>query len=94
MGLASKITSVIFRTIEVVSAIIVVSLVGEYLHYTSQAHVRANRDIVYTEAIAGLSLAFSLLMIIPFRFQFYAFGLDFAMFILWMVSFGLLRNVR
>ena len=93
MSLASQITSVLFRSSELICAAVVVGILGDYLNHTSLAHVGTSNDIVYTVVIGGLSLFFALLMIFPWKYQFYAFILDFLMFIMWMVSFGLLRNV-
>ena len=92
MGHASKIASVAFRTLQLVSAAIVIGLIGDYLRYASSVKM-VNSNIVYTEAIAGLSIFFSIFMIIPWKYFSYAAPLDFIMFIMWMVSFGLLRNV-
>lgn len=58
MGRASKMTSVFLRVMELISAAVVAGLVGEYLHYVSNAHGAANSRMVYTEAI--LELVFSL----------------------------------
>lgn len=93
MGIASKITSVVFRAMELISAAIVAGLLGTYLHYVSEAHAHASDRIVYTISIAGISIFFSLLFMPPLKYSFYGFPLDFALFICWMVAFGLLINV-
>ena len=90
MGAASKGVSVFLRLVELVSAAVVAGIVGQYLHYRPQY---VGSRITYTEAIAGISIFFSIVMLVPFKYFFYAFALDFALFIMWMVSFALLVNV-
>jgi hypothetical protein len=94
MGIASEITSVVLRAIELISATIIAGIVGRYLHYLSDASVEANGRLVYTVAIAGISIFFSIAFMPPLKYSFYGFPLDFALFICWMVAFGLLVDVR
>jgi len=93
MGIASQITSVILRAIELTSASIIAGLVGAYLHFVSEAGADANGRFVYTITIAGISIFFSMLFMPPLKYSFYGFPLDFALFICWMVAFGLLVSV-
>lgn len=93
MGTASKVVSVIFRIFELISAAIVAGLVGEYLHYVSEANAHAEQRLVYTVSLAGISLLVCLVCMIPLKFAFYGFVLDFILFIMWMTSFGLLVGV-
>lgn len=93
MGTGSKTASVFLRVFELISAAIVAGLVGEYLHYVSDAHAHAESRLVYTVSLAGISLIVCLVCMIPFNFAFYGFVLDFILFIMWMTSFGLLIDV-
>jgi hypothetical protein len=93
MGTGSKIASVTFRIFELISAAVVAGLVGEYLHHESNAHARAEPRLVYTIALAGISLVVCLICMIPLKFAFYGFVLDAILFIMWMTAFGLLVNV-
>lgn len=94
MCITSEITSVFLRGIELVSASTIAGILGTYLHYLSDADVEANSRIVYTIVIAGISIFISIVFMPPLKYSFYGFPLDFALFICWMVSFGLLVNVR
>jgi ABC-type glycerol-3-phosphate transport system permease component len=93
MGTASKVVSVFFRFMELSSASIVAGILGAYLHYIDDAHVGKNGRIIYSIVIAGISIFFSLVLAPPLRYSFYAFPFDFAMFVCWIVAFGLLINV-
>jgi Membrane-associating domain len=93
MGSGSKVVSVFLRVFELISAAVVAGLVGEYLHYVSDAHAHAEPRLVYTVSLAGISLVVCLVCMIPLNFAFYGFLLDFMIFIMWMTSFGLLVNV-
>jgi len=93
MGTGSKVVSVFLRLGELCSAAIVAGLVGEYLHYVSNAHDHAPSRMVYTIALAGISMIVALVCIIPLEVLFFGFILDAALFVMWMVSFGLLANL-
>jgi hypothetical protein len=93
MSDASKAVSVFFRIAELGSAAIVAGLVGRYLSFVDDANAAAGSRTIYTIVVAGISILAALILIIPWRFTFFAFPLDAILLILWMVSFGLLVNV-
>jgi hypothetical protein len=93
MGTTSKVVSVILRVGELICAAIVVGILGRYLDLVHDANANPNVRIIYTIAIGGISIFFSLVLMPPLKYSFWAFGLDFALFICWMVAFGLLINV-
>ena len=93
MGTASKIASICLRVSELVCAAIVAGLEGHYLYLVDRANDSPNGRIVYTEVIAGLSIAFSLILMLPMKYSFYGFPLDFTLFICWIVAFGLMMDV-
>ena len=82
-----------FRFVELVSAAVVAGLVGEYLHYINNAHAHANDRMVYAVTMAGISIIASIVLFPPLKYTFLAFLFDYALFICWMVVFGLLANV-
>lgn len=94
LGTGSQVTSVIFRFMQLVSASVVAGTMGHYLHNIHEAGVGRNNRVVYAVSIAGISIFFALVLIPPLTYSFYAFPLDFAMFVMWIVAFGLLVNVR
>ncbi|KAH8598422.1 hypothetical protein B0O99DRAFT_591709 [Bisporella sp. PMI_857] len=93
MGTTSKVCSVILRSGELVSAAIVAGIVGRYLYFLSSAHAHASSRIIYAIVIAGISILASLILFPPLKYSFYFFVLDFALWICWMVAFGLLCNL-
>jgi hypothetical protein len=93
MGTTSKAVSVILRVGELICAAIVVGILGRYLDLVYDANASPNGRIIYTIVIGGISIFFSLVLMPPLKYSFWAFGLDFALFICWMVAFGLLINV-
>ena len=94
MGSASKVASVCLRIGELICATIVVGILGHYLYLLDQADANVNSRITYTIAIAGTSLGLSILLMPPFMYSFWAFPVDYALFICWMVAFGLMVDVR
>ncbi|KFY39730.1 hypothetical protein V495_05768 [Pseudogymnoascus sp. VKM F-4514 (FW-929)] len=93
MGSGSRVISVIFRLMQLVSAAVVAGTLGHYLHNIHEAGVGSNRRVVYAIAIAGISIFFALVLTPPLTYSFYAFPVDFAIFVCWMVAFGLLVNL-
>jgi hypothetical protein len=93
MGTASKAFNVCLRIWELICAAVVTGVVGEYVHYTTDGHAHNNSKIIYTLALGGISILFSLILLPPYKHAFWAFPLDLALFIMWMTSFGLLLGV-
>ncbi|KAH9206223.1 hypothetical protein DL95DRAFT_375509 [Leptodontidium sp. 2 PMI_412] len=93
MGTASKTCSVILRLSELISAAVVAGIVGRYLYLLSSANAHASSRIIYAVVIAGIAILASLILLPPLKYSFYCLGLDFTLFICWMVAFGLLCNL-
>jgi hypothetical protein len=88
----SQIVSVCLRIWELICASVVVGLIGTYLSYLDNAHVTSVR-MEYAIATASIGIIGSLLLAPPLRYSFYACPFDLAMFIMWMVAFGLMVDV-
>ncbi|KAI9800159.1 MAG: hypothetical protein M1833_003486 [Piccolia ochrophora] len=93
MGRASQIISVVLRVFEVIFASVVAGIVGRYISYLRVEDLGPSSRISFAVAIAGLSIAFALILAPPLKYSFWAFPLDFVIFILWVVAFGLLVDV-
>ncbi|KFY24257.1 hypothetical protein V493_05347 [Pseudogymnoascus sp. VKM F-4281 (FW-2241)] len=90
----SRVASVFFRIMQLISAAIVAGLLGHFLHNLHEGGGGSGSSrVLYAISIAGISIFFSLLFMLPLKYQFYAFPLDLIMFILWMIAFGLLISV-
>ncbi|PKS08019.1 hypothetical protein jhhlp_006631 [Lomentospora prolificans] len=90
---ASRILAPLGRLGAFISSVIVAGLVGSFMHRLHTHGLHYGSKITYVIALSGLSIFFSLLLMFPFKFTFWAFPLDFAFFIMWMVAFGLLANL-
>lgn len=93
MGTGSKIASVIFRVGALCSAVIVVALLGRFFYLLNLTDASANGRLIYAEVISVLEIVFSILLIIPAKYSFYAFPLDIIFFICSIVAFALLADV-
>jgi hypothetical protein len=60
----------------------------------NNANVDYGSDIEFAVAIGSISIFASLCLSPPYTYSFWFFPFDFAMFVCWMVLFGLLMNVR
>jgi len=94
MGTGSKILSVLFRLGELCSAIIVVALLGRSFYLINIANASANGRLVYAEVISALEIIFSVVLIIPAKYSFYAFPIDIIFFICSIVAFALLADLN
>jgi len=93
MGSASKAISIVFRIGELISASIVLGIMSRFIYLVNLGHADTNSRLIYAEVIAGISIAASILLMPPLLYSFWAFPLDCALFICWMVAFGLLANL-
>jgi hypothetical protein len=92
-GTVSRILAVASRLMAFISSIIVCGIIGRFVRHLDVIGMNYGSKIVYVLALSGLSIFFSLILMPPFRYQFWAFPLDFAFFIMWMVAFALLANL-
>lgn len=93
MGEASKILSVVLRVWEIICAAVVTGISGTYIHHLHDAHVGTPSRTAYTISTGAISIFFGLALLPPMKYSFWAFVLDFALFVMWMVVFGLLEGV-
>jgi hypothetical protein len=92
MVATSRVASVFLRIWELICACVVVGLIGTYLSYLGKAHVTSGR-MNYVIATASLGIVCSLALGPPFKYSFWAFPIDLAMFVMWMVAFGVMIDV-
>ncbi|SPO06025.1 uncharacterized protein DNG_08714 [Cephalotrichum gorgonifer] len=93
MGGISRIISVLLRASALACSVIVAGLLGSYVHHVHKAGFGAGSRILYALSLSGISIFFALLLLAPLKFSFWAFPLDFAFFIMWIVAFSLLADL-
>jgi len=94
MGTASKVFSVILRFGELCSFVIVTALLGRFFYFEDIApNGSINGRLIYAQVISCLSILFSIVLIVPLKYSFYAWPLDALLFICTIVAFGLLANL-
>lgn len=86
----TRFLSIGFRIGELAFAAVVAGIIGEYLHAFDKANAWPQSRFIYAEVVAGLSLLFALIWLIPFASSFIHWPVDLVLFIAWMVAFGLL----
>jgi hypothetical protein len=80
------------RFAELVSASVVAGIIGSYLHASDAAHAWPQKRFIYTEVIAGVSILFSLIWLLPFAGGFIHWPMDLVLSAAWFAAFGLLVN--
>lgn len=76
--------SIVLRTLELASAIIVAGIVGHYLAQMDNANASPGGRFIYTEVVAGIAMFSALLLLIPFTWAISMFVVEFVLFILWV----------
>jgi len=84
--------SLALRVGELAFSATVAGLTGSYLHQTKHQSAWSKKRFIYTEIVAAIGILFSLLFLLPFMASFVHWPLDFVLFILFMVAFGLLAD--
>ncbi|ESZ90685.1 integral membrane protein [Sclerotinia borealis F-4128] len=90
--LLADVVSMCLRIGELAFSAVVAGLTGSYLHSIRGHSVWTKKRFIYTEIIAALGILVSLLLLLPFTWNYIHWPLDLLMFILFMVAFGLLAN--
>jgi hypothetical protein len=94
MGTGSKVFSVILRLGELCSSVIVAALLGRFFYlFHLGPDGSLNGRLIYAQVISCLAIIFSIILIPPFKYSFYAWPLDIILFIGFIVAFGLLAEV-
>lgn len=88
-----KVASAILRFFQIVCASIVLGILGEFTARTKSNDESVDNRIVYTLALSAICLVYSLACIIPFKLQYWAWPMDFALFVMWLTAFCLLEVV-
>jgi hypothetical protein len=81
MGSTAKVANVIFRFFALCSAAIVAGIIGHGIYLIGKGGGNIDSRIIYTEALAGISIFFALIFLPPFIHAFWATPLDLAIFI-------------
>lgn len=87
-----RVVSIILRAAELAFAAIVAGVTGEYLHKSNLDSWALGR-FIYAEVVAGLSIFFALIWLVPFSSSFIHWPMDLVLSVCWWIVFGLLVDV-
>lgn len=88
-----RLVNIILRALQLIFAIIVAGITGNYLVRASGISNWHLGRLIYTEVIAALSIVVALVWMIPFPgSSFIKWPMDIVLAIGWFISFGLLVN--
>ncbi len=94
MGADSRVLLLGLRIWQLICSVIVLGILGSFLHRLSDAGVSRDGRVVYSIVTASISTVFSIVFIAPFLYDFLAFPGDFILWIMWLITFCLLITVR
>lgn len=83
----------ILRFLELAFCTVVVGITASHLHNVRNEPAWSKKRFIYTEVVAALGLLVSLLLLLPWTWHYVTWPLDFIMFALFMIAFGLLADV-
>ena len=92
-GTGHKVLSVLLRILQLACAAIVLGILGEFSHRANDNAVNIDNRIIYTMALAGICIIYTLLCVVPFKMQYLIFPMDFILFVMWLTAFCLLETV-
>jgi len=90
--LAADALSFCLRLGELAFSATVAGLTGQYLHAEKHESAWSKKRFIYTEVVAAIGILFSLLFLLPFMASFVHWPVDFLLFAMFMIAFGLLAN--
>ncbi|CAP61069.1 uncharacterized protein PODANS_3_385 [Podospora anserina S mat+] len=94
MGATSRVLLVLCRLGELVCGAVVLGLLGQAFSLINDAGVlEPEGRLIYTAVVASLTILDSLIFIVLFAYSYWSFLLDFILFVLWIVAFGLLESL-
>jgi len=93
MPTAHKVLSAILRVFEFCMSAVNLGILAKFFRLLHDTNSYEDPRWTYALAMAAISLSFSFCLIPPLKYSFYCFPLDFAMFVMWIVSFALLQDV-
>jgi hypothetical protein len=93
MGSASKVISGCLRVVEFGCACIITGILAKFFYFLNMGNGGKDSRLLFALSMAIISIVFSIVLLPPLAFSFYAFPLDIALFICWIVCFALLEDV-
>lgn len=87
--LVSRLFGLILRSLSLISALIVVGIVGHYLDVMGNNNAWPGKRFIYTEVVAGIAILASIILLIPTTWALTVVPFDFIMFVLWVSSLSL-----
>ncbi|KAK3389678.1 hypothetical protein B0H63DRAFT_102963 [Podospora didyma] len=93
-GTASRGVNVFFCIGEIVCAAIVLGLLSRFFYLVDQGGSSdPNARLIYTAVVAGITILWSLLTIVPLAYAFWLFPIDFILLIAWLAAFIALETL-
>ncbi|KAL4877522.1 marvel domain-containing protein [Aspergillus karnatakaensis] len=89
MPVVSRLVSIILRIAEIAFGAVVAGIVGWFLHEFGDIDFWPRPRWIYSEVIAGISILFGLIWLIPFSSGFFMWPLDLLISLAWFAAFGL-----
>ncbi|KAL2868493.1 MARVEL domain-containing protein [Aspergillus lucknowensis] len=88
MPVVSRLVSIVLRIAEIAFGAVVAGIIGWFLHKFSDLDVWPEPRWIYTEVVAGISILFGIIWLIPFSSSFFTWPLDFLISMAWFAAFG------
>ncbi|KAJ5241015.1 uncharacterized protein N7469_002606 [Penicillium citrinum] len=90
MPVISRLVSIPLRISEIAFGAVVAGVIGHFLKTYDEIQPWPQGRWIYTEVVAGISILFGLLWLIPFSSGFFSWPLDVLISFAWFAAFGLL----
>ncbi|KAL4904539.1 hypothetical protein BDW74DRAFT_154088 [Aspergillus multicolor] len=94
MPVVSRVVSIVLRIAEIAFAAVVAGIIGWFLNRFGDLEVWPKARWIYTEVIAGISILFGLIWLIPFSAGLLLWPLDLLISFAWFAAFGVLVDAN
>ncbi|KAL4821128.1 marvel domain-containing protein [Aspergillus spinulosporus] len=88
MPVISRVLSVILRIAEIAFGAVVAGIIGWFLHRFGDLDAWPEARWIYTEVVAGISILFGIIWLVPFSSGFFTWPLDLLLSLAWFAAFG------
>lgn len=92
-GTAHRVISAILRVFEFGMSAVNLGILARFFSLIHEVGAHEDPRWTYALAMAAISLSLAVILMPPMKYSFYLFPIDFAMFVMWIVSFALLEDV-
>jgi len=88
-----KVFSACLRVLEFCGSAIILGLLARFFYIVDQLDGPTDSRLIFAISMAAISVFFAMVLVVPLKYSFYCFPIDFALFICWITCYALLQDL-